>query len=130
MSIELDCDKDSLLCLVKPIGPTCHRGSKTCWNSESKRSFIILEELEKTIQERFDKEPENSYISSLKQKDINKIAQKVGEEVIEVVIKALGNDKELFLNESADLLFHYLILLKAKQFCFEDVLKVLKEQKS
>ncbi|MFN5416072.1 MAG: bifunctional phosphoribosyl-AMP cyclohydrolase/phosphoribosyl-ATP diphosphatase HisIE [Flavobacteriia bacterium] len=129
VSIELDCDKDSLLCLVNPIGPTCHTGSKTCWNNENKTSFAILEDLEKTIQERFDKEPENSYISSLKQKGINKIAQKVGEEGVEVVIEALGNDKELFLNESADLLFHYLILLKAKDFALEDVLAILNQRK-
>ena len=129
VSIELDCDKDSLLCLVNPIGSTCHTGSKTCWNNEVKTSYSILEDLEKTIQDRFEKEPENSYITSLKQKGINKIAQKVGEEGVEVVIEALGNDKELFLNESADLLFHYLILLKAKDFALEDVLKVLKERK-
>ncbi len=129
VSIELDCDKDSLLCLVNPIGPTCHTGSKTCWNNEIKTSFSILEDLEKTIQDRFEKEPENSYITSLKQKGINKIAQKVGEEGVEVVIEALGNNKELFLNESADLLFHYLILLKAKNFALEDVLKVLKDRK-
>ncbi len=129
VSIELDCDKDSLLCLVNPIGPTCHTGSKTCWNNEIKTSYSILEDLEKTIQDRFEKEPENSYITSLKQKGINKIAQKVGEEGVEVVIEALGNDKELFLNESADLLFHYLILLKAKNFALEDVLKVLNERK-
>jgi phosphoribosyl-ATP pyrophosphohydrolase/phosphoribosyl-AMP cyclohydrolase len=129
VSIELDCDKDSLLCLVNPIGPTCHTGKKTCWNNESKTSFGILEDLEKTIQERFENEPENSYITSLKAKGINKIAQKVGEEGVEVVIEALGNDKDLFLNESADLLFHYLILLKAKDFTLEDVLKILKERK-
>lgn len=128
-NISLDCDQDTLLCLVKPEGPICHTGTKTCWNDEQVSQFAILNDLEKVISERYDLETENSYVNSLKQQGINKIAQKVGEEGVEVVIEALGDNLDLFLNESADLLFHFLILLKAKKCSLNDVLKVLEARK-
>lgn len=127
-SIELDCDNDTLLCQVYPNGATCHTGSKTCWNDNVQSSFGILDELEKIIQSRYELEPEGSYIASLKKKGINKIAQKVGEEGVEVVIEALGNNKELFVNESADLLFHWLVLLRAKAVSLEEVILELKKR--
>ncbi len=128
-NISLDCDQDTLLCLVEPIGPSCHTGTKTCWNDEQVGKFAVLNDLEKVISERYDLETENSYVNSLKQLGINKIAQKVGEEGVEVVIEALGDNLDLFLNESADLLFHFLILLKAKKCSLNDVLKVLEARK-
>jgi phosphoribosyl-ATP pyrophosphohydrolase/phosphoribosyl-AMP cyclohydrolase len=125
ISLELDCDADTILCMANPIGPTCHTGNKSCWNNKSQAKFGVLDELEQSIHSRFELEPENSYITSLKQKGLNKIAQKVGEEAVEVVIEALGENRELLLEESADLLFHFLILLKAKDFNLDEVLTVL-----
>jgi phosphoribosyl-ATP pyrophosphohydrolase/phosphoribosyl-AMP cyclohydrolase len=129
VSIELDCDQDTLLCMALPEGPTCHTGSTSCWNDEKFPSFQTIYDLEKTITVRWENEPEDSYVSHLKGKGIAKIAQKVGEEGVEVVIEALRNEPTLFLNESADLVFHLLILLKAKGFTLNDVLKVLDERK-
>lgn len=127
-SISVDCDNDTLLIRVDPAGPTCHTGSKTCWQEEEGMSFGILDKLEETIAQRWESEDANSYVASLKSKGTHKIAQKVGEEAVETVIEALRTDDELFLAESADLLFHYLVLLKAKGFSFNDVLKVLKSR--
>ncbi len=129
ISLELDCDADTILCKANPIGPTCHTGNKTCWNNKSQAKFGVLDELEQTIHSRFELEPENSYITSLKHKGLNKIAQKVGEEAVEVVIEALGENQELLLEESADLLFHFLILLKAKDVNLDEVLAVLDRRK-
>jgi phosphoribosyl-AMP cyclohydrolase / phosphoribosyl-ATP pyrophosphohydrolase len=128
VSIEFDCDSDAILCMVEPVGPTCHTGNKTCWNNQAQASYGVLKNIENTIISRFELEPENSYISGLKKKGINKIAQKVGEEAVEVVIEALGNNQELLLEESADLLFHFMILLKAKNLQLEDVIQVLKKR--
>tara|TARA_R110002049_G_scaffold297516_1_gene486665 strand:+ start:211585 stop:212196 length:612 start_codon:yes stop_codon:yes gene_type:complete len=129
VSIQNDCDKDTLLITVNPVGPTCHKGTDTCWNEENKSSFGFLSELEKVIKDRKDnKENEKSYVASLFRKGINKIAQKVGEEAVEVVIEAKDDDDRLFLDESSDLLFHYLILLQAKGFTLHDVEKVLKSR--
>jgi len=127
-SIQLDCDQDTLLILADPDGPTCHTGSKTCWQEEGTTSFGILAGLESTIRQRWESEDAQSYVASLKAKGTHKIAQKVGEEAIETVIEALRTDDELFLAESADLLFHYLVLLKAKGFSLDDVLNVLKSR--
>lgn len=129
-AIELDCDKDTLLIQVNPIGPTCHTGTTTCWGERNPTSFGILRDLEHIIKDRKEN-PENkeSYVASLFAKGINKIAQKVGEEAVEVVIEAKDDNEELFLNESADLLFHYLILLQAKGYRLEDVLGVLEERR-
>jgi phosphoribosyl-AMP cyclohydrolase / phosphoribosyl-ATP pyrophosphohydrolase len=127
VDIKNDCDNDTLLILVKPQGPTCHTGSDTCWQEANNQEYGFLSKLENTIKTRRENaDSEKSYVASLFEKGINKIAQKVGEEAVEVVIEAKDNNDELFLDESADLLFHYLILLQAKGFQLNDVVKVLK----
>ena len=136
VSIKNDCDNDTLLVMVNPQGPTCHKGTSTCWGEENKASFGFLSELEGIIAQRKKmsevapelREDKNSYVVSLFDKGINKIAQKVGEEAVEVVIEAKDDDENLFLNESADLLFHYLILLRAKGYGLKDIAKVLEER--
>ena len=126
VSIKNDCDNDSLLIKVKPEGPTCHLGSDTCWNENNKQEYGFISSLEDVITERKTNMSDKSYTASLFKKGINKIAQKVGEEAVEVIIEAKDNDDNLFLNESADLLFHYLILLQAKGFKLNDVVNILK----
>ena len=127
--IKADCDKDALLVEVNPNGPTCHTGTDTCWDEENSSSYGFLSQLEKVIQDRKEnQEVQKSYVASLFQKGINKIAQKVGEEAVETVIEAKDDNNELFLNESADLLFHYLILLNAKGFQLDDIAQVLKDR--
>jgi len=127
VDIKIDCDQDTLLVQVQPVGPTCNKGSDTCWNQENTQNYGFISTLETIIQQRKEnKENEASYVASLFRKGINKIAQKVGEEAVEIVIEAKDNNNELFLNESADLLFHYLILLRAKNYDLNDVVKVLK----
>lgn len=128
-SIALDCDNDALLIKVNPTGPVCHKGSDTCWGEKNSSHFGFLSELENIIQNRReDPENEASYISSLFKKGINKIAQKVGEEAVEVIIEAKDSNDNLFLNESADLLFHYLILLQAKEFSLKSIENVLRNR--
>lgn len=129
VDIQLDCDQDTFLVQVNPVGPCCHRGADTCWNQTNQPSYGFLKTLEKTIQNRKDSPQEGSYVSSLFQKGINSIAQKVGEEAVETVIEAKDSNDDLFLNESADLLFHWLILLQAKGFELNDVVEVLKNRK-
>ena len=127
ISIKEDCDNDTLLVKVKPVGPTCHTGLDTCWQEANNQDFGFLSKLENTIANRKENaDAEKSYVASLFAKGINKIAQKVGEEAVEVVIEAKDNNNDLFLSESADLLFHYLILLQAKGFELKDVVEVLK----
>ena len=129
VAIKLDCDNDTLLVQVNPVGPSCHKGSDTCWNESNDESYGFISKLENTITDRIkNADVSNSYVASLFKKGINKIAQKVGEEAIEVVIEAKDNNDDLFLNESADLLFHYLLLLQAKGFALKDVVAVLKER--
>ncbi|WP_298480196.1 bifunctional phosphoribosyl-AMP cyclohydrolase/phosphoribosyl-ATP diphosphatase HisIE [uncultured Maribacter sp.] len=129
LDIKNDCDSDTLLISVNPIGPTCHKGTDTCWNEKNISNFGFLSKLEKTIEERrTSSDGTKSYVASLFEKGINKLAQKVGEEAVEVVIEAKDNDDDLFLNESADLLFHYLMLLQAKGFTLKDIEKVLKSR--
>ncbi len=128
VSIDIDCDNDTLLVMVKPEGPTCHTGTDTCWNKENIANYGFLSKLEDVIAERRENMSNESYTASLFKKGINKIAQKVGEEAIEVVIEAKDNNDNLFLNESADLLFHYLILLQAKGFKLNDVVEVLEKR--
>lgn len=124
LEIKLDCDKDSILIKVKPSGPVCHTGSDTCYN-ESNTSQDIINKIEQIIKQRKENPIKNSYTSSLFKKGINKIAQKVGEEAVELVIEAKDNNDDLFLNEASDLFFHYLVLLSAKGFQFTDIEKVL-----
>jgi phosphoribosyl-ATP pyrophosphohydrolase/phosphoribosyl-AMP cyclohydrolase len=129
ISFKEDCDQDALLIQANPRGPTCHKGNDTCWGEKNKSNFGFFSELEKTIAKRKEDDNDESYVASLFRKGINKIAQKVGEEAIETVIEAKDDNRELFLNESADLLFHYLILLKAKGFSLSDVEAFLRDRK-
>lgn len=127
VELKVDCDKDTLLVSVHPNGPTCHTGTDTCWSEDNESHFGFLTHLENTIKHRKEEaKPEESYVASLFEKGVNKIAQKVGEEAVEVVIEAKDDNDELFLNESADLLFHYLILLQQKGFTLRDVEEILK----
>lgn len=122
IDIKSDCDNDTLLISVNPVGPTCHTGNDTCWNEENTSNFGFLSQLEKVIEQRRTAgEGDTSYVASLFEKGINKIAQKVGEEAVETIIEAKDDNDELFLYESADLLFHYLILLQAKGFALKDI---------
>ncbi len=125
--IKTDCDNDTLLIKATPVGPVCHTGADTCWN-EKNVSNDFLFQLEQIIADRKNNPSDKSYTSSLFAKGINKIAQKVGEEAIELVIEAKDNNADLFKNESADLLFHYLILLRAKGFALTDIIDVLKSR--
>jgi phosphoribosyl-ATP pyrophosphohydrolase/phosphoribosyl-AMP cyclohydrolase len=126
-SLAVDCDQDTLLIQARPEGPVCHTGADTCWN-EQNRPAGFLPELEAIIQQRKNNPDKNSYVAGLFEKGINKIAQKVGEEAVELVIEAKDDNSSLFLNEAADLLFHYLILLQAKGHNLEDVTGVLRER--
>ncbi|WP_372917539.1 bifunctional phosphoribosyl-AMP cyclohydrolase/phosphoribosyl-ATP diphosphatase HisIE [Salegentibacter sp.] len=136
VDIKLDCDNDTLLVSVIPQGPTCHKGTDTCWAENNEPNFGFLSNLEGIIEKRkrmSEVEPElredkKSYVVSLFDEGINKIAQKVGEEAVETVIEAKDDNDELFLNESADLLFHYLILLQAKGFTLKNISQVLEER--
>ncbi|MBL0201976.1 MAG: bifunctional phosphoribosyl-AMP cyclohydrolase/phosphoribosyl-ATP diphosphatase HisIE [Chitinophagaceae bacterium] len=125
--IKVDCDQDTLLIKVNPAGPVCHTGADTCWN-EKNVSDNFLEKLENIIAERKNNPDEKSYTSSLFEKGINKIAQKVGEEAVELIIEAKDDQVDLFKGEAADLLFHYLILLQAKGFKLNDIIKVLESR--
>lgn len=127
VSLQVDCDNDTLLIKAIPHGPTCHTGADTCWNETNKPDHFLYH-LESVIEQRKTGGDEKSYVRSLFAKGINKIAQKVGEEAVEVVIEAKDNNEDLFLNESADLLFHYLLLLNAKGYNLDRVLDVLKER--
>jgi phosphoribosyl-ATP pyrophosphohydrolase/phosphoribosyl-AMP cyclohydrolase len=128
ISLAMDCDQDTILAKVNPVGPVCHTGTDTCWGEINQESSFIRH-LEETIELRKKEfNVNNSYVASLFAKGINKIAQKVGEEAIELVIEAKDNNDELFINEAADLLFHYLILLNAKGHGLDDVVNILKER--
>lgn len=122
-SLQLDCDADTLLIKAEPVGPVCHTGADTCFN-ESNPSFSI-QQLQAIIKERKENPNDTSYTASLFAKGINKVAQKVGEEAVELVIESKDDDKEKFLGEAADLLFHYLVLLQAKDYSLEEVVDVL-----
>ena len=131
VDMKLDCDNDTLLVFVNPNGPTCHKGSDTCWNEKNNQNYGFFSTLENVIAERVaNKDTQKSYVASLFDKGINKVAQKVGEEAVETVIEAMDNNDELFLYESADLLFHYLMLLQAKGFTLKDIgAELMKRQK-
>jgi len=129
VDMKLDCDNDTLLVSAKPEGPTCHKGSDTCWNEDNNQNFGFISKLEDVISSRIENaDSQKSYVASLFAKGINKVAQKVGEEAVEVVIEAKDSNDELFLEESADLLFHYLMLLQAKGFKLNDVVEILKKR--
>ncbi len=122
--VDADCDRDSLLVQAHPTGPVCHTGAATCWEANNEGDF--LDHLERTIQDRRDHPSESSYTTSLLQRGINKVAQKVGEEAVELVIEAKDDNKDLFLGEAADLMYHYLVLLAAKGYTLEEVRAVLR----
>ncbi|OFY87721.1 MAG: bifunctional phosphoribosyl-AMP cyclohydrolase/phosphoribosyl-ATP diphosphatase [Bacteroidetes bacterium RIFCSPLOWO2_12_FULL_35_15] len=124
--IQIDCDNDTILIQADPVGPACHTGSNSCFREETSKGFLY--ELEQTISQRIEEDDENSYTNKLYKRGINKVAQKVGEEAVELVIEAKDNNKELFKNEAADLLYHFLILLKAKNIRLEDIEQVLKKR--
>ena len=128
-SIVVDCDHDALLIKAHPVGPTCHTGADTCWSERNhKEDFLFY--LEDIIDLRRQASPDESYVSKLFSRGLNKIAQKVGEEAVEMVIESKDDNDHLFLNEAADLMFHYLLLLNAKGFRLQDVLDVLKDRHS
>jgi phosphoribosyl-AMP cyclohydrolase / phosphoribosyl-ATP pyrophosphohydrolase len=121
-----DCDNDSILIKVKPAGPVCHTGSTACFGEETSKGFIY--ELEQIINQRIVNDSENSYTNKLYKRGINKVAQKVGEEAVELIIEAKDDNNELFKNEAADLLYHLLILLKAKGVSLESIEEVLQKR--
>ncbi len=124
--ILMDCDKDTILIKADPMGPTCHTGSTTCFKEETAKGFLY--ELQQTISQRIDENDLDSYTNKLFRKGINKVAQKVGEEAVELVIESKDNNEELFKNEAADLLYHLLILLKTKNVKLEEIELVLKNR--
>jgi phosphoribosyl-AMP cyclohydrolase / phosphoribosyl-ATP pyrophosphohydrolase len=126
VDVKLDCDHDTLLIKVKPKGPTCHTGADTCFNE--KNEDWDLKALEFVISDRRQNPKKGSYTTSLFESGINKVAQKVGEEAVELIIEAKDNNKELFLNEAADLMYHYLVLLSAKGYSLNDVIGVLNKR--
>jgi len=123
-----DCDNDTLLIKARPDGPTCHTGSETCFKENSNKGFLY--QLEQTIDDRISNDSEKSYTNDLFKRGINKMAQKVGEEAVELVIEAKDNNDDLFKGEAADLLYHFLILLRAKNIKLEDIEAILKERNS
>lgn len=124
--IQIDCDNDTILIKATPAGPTCHTGSTSCFKESTAKGFVY--NLQATINQRIDDDDEKSYTNKLYKRGINKVAQKVGEEAVELIIEAKDDNDELFKNEAADLLYHYLILLKAKGFALEDIEAVLKSR--
>ena len=128
VSVMADCDQDTLLILANPMGPTCHKGTDTCWGEANKPNYGFISALEALIADRKKNPSEKSYVTSLFAKGINKIAQKVGEEAVETVIEAKDSNDDLFLNEGADLLFHWLILLQAKGYSLQDVVEILEQR--
>lgn len=124
--IKVDCDNDTILIMANPVGPVCHTGTQTCFGEVNSKGFLY--KLEETIHKRIDENDETSYTNKLFKKGINKVAQKVGEEAVELVIEAKDNDDNLFLNEAADLMYHFLILLKAKNHTLSQVEKILTER--
>lgn len=125
VSIAGDCDGDSILVKAIPSGPVCHTGSDTCWDEENTSKTGFIDQLRAIIKDRKNNPSDKSYTASLFAKGINKVAQKVGEEAVEIVIEAKDDNKELFLGEAADLLFHYLVLLEAKGYELDEVMEVL-----
>ncbi len=128
VDIKLDCDQDTLLIKVTPDGPTCHTGTDTCWSEVNSGRTFFIEKLAGVIKDRKNNPTDTSYTASLFKKGINKVAQKVGEEAVEIVIEAKDNNDDLFKGEAADLLYHYLILLEAKNIPLDEVIKVLESR--
>lgn len=129
-SYKIDCDGDALLVYAEPMGPTCHTGKDTCWEEVNASEFSFVTQLEKVIENRKTEPTKESYVSSLFAKGVDKIAQKVGEEAVETVIEAIADREDLFMEEAADLFFHYLILLQSKGKSLKDIGVVLEKRKS
>jgi phosphoribosyl-AMP cyclohydrolase / phosphoribosyl-ATP pyrophosphohydrolase len=127
VQLELDCDRDTILARVRPKGPTCHTGADTCFDGRNLNPHF-LEHLSRVIESRKGMDSSDSYTASLLNRGINKVAQKVGEEAVELVIEAKDDNADLFLGEAADLMYHYLVLLAAKNFRLDDVVGVLKKR--
>lgn len=125
-SVAIDCDRDTILINVRPEGVVCHTGTTSCFNNDQSKGFVYR--LQQIISDKIDSNDEHSYTNQLFRRGINKVAQKVGEEAVEVVIEAKDTNDNLFKNEAADLLYHYLILLKAKGCTLEDIEEVLMER--
>lgn len=130
ISMQEDCDGDAILIKAKPLGPVCHTGAATCFGDSNTSQTGFIDQLRAIIKDRKVNPTEGSYTASLFAKGINKLAQKVGEEAVELVIEAKDDHKELFLGEAADLLFHYLVLLEAKGYELDEVMEVLKQRHS
>lgn len=126
--IMVDCDRDTLLVLAEPAGPVCHDGPDTCFNEINRGELFFLDHLQSLIQSRKRELPENSYTTKLFRKGTGKIAQKVGEEAVELVIEAMGTDDQAFLNEAADLMYHYMVLLVEKGVTLEEVAGILAQR--
>ncbi|MDU1903825.1 MAG: bifunctional phosphoribosyl-AMP cyclohydrolase/phosphoribosyl-ATP diphosphatase HisIE [Dysgonomonas sp.] len=128
ISIQEDCDKDTLLIKVNPVGPVCHTGDDTCFKEENKEDILFLKYLQGFIQKRYKEMPEGSYTTSLFQSGINRMAQKVGEEALESVIEACNGTDERLIYESADMLYHLIVLLTSKGLSLEDLTKELQKR--
>lgn len=123
-----DCDQDTLLILVNPVGPVCHTGTDTCWGEENKGDVFFLNFLQNFIQKRFEEMPEGSYTTTLFKKGVNRMAQKVGEEAVETVIEATNGTDEMFLYEASDLIYHLIVLLTSKGYSLDDIGRELKKR--
>lgn len=128
VSILADCDDDTLLIKVKPVGPVCHTGADTCWSEENSGDILFLKYLQGFIQNRFKEMPDGSYTTSLFKKGVNRMAQKVGEEAVETVIEATNGTDERFISEASDLIYHLIVLLTSKGFSLDDIGKELKKR--
>ena len=130
VSIKVDCDNDTLLIQVDPVGPVCHTGTDTCWGDKNSQDIMFLKVLQDFIDKRHEEMPEGSYTTSLFQSGVNKMAQKVGEEAVEAVIEACNGTDERLIYESADLIYHLIVLLTSKGYRIEDLARELKERHS
>lgn len=128
VDMKVDCDQDTLLIQVNPVGPVCHTGSDTCWNDTNQGDFFFLNHLQGFIEKRFQEMPEGSYTTSLFQDGVNRMAQKVGEEAVETIIEATNGKDEDFIYEASDLLYHLIVLLISKGYSLDDLGKELKKR--
>ena len=128
VSVKADCDRDTLLIQVHPVGPVCHTGTDTCWGEKNEQPVMFLKELQDFINVRHTEMPEGSYTTSLFRSGVNKMAQKVGEEAVETVIEACNGTDDRLIYESADLLYHLIVLLTSKGYSIEDIARELKER--
>jgi phosphoribosyl-ATP pyrophosphohydrolase/phosphoribosyl-AMP cyclohydrolase len=130
VSVKADCDNDTLLVQVNPVGPVCHKGTDTCWGEKNEEPVMFLKTLQKFIDKRHEEMPEGSYTTSLFQSGVNKMAQKVGEEAVETIIEATNGSNERLIYEGADMLYHLIVLLTSKGLSIEDLAKELVERHS